>query len=64
MLYVGFTSILAFGTLIIYTSVYEYSMLAFVFGFFFGLMDSSSSTHASMLLGFEFGDKSVIAFGL
>eukprot|EP00347_Sterkiella_histriomuscorum_P024487 403330943 len=61
---VAITSILAFGTLILYTSIYEYSFLAYVFGFFFGVLDSSSSTHASMLIGFEFEDKSVIAFGL
>jgi hypothetical protein len=64
VIYVLVLSIGAFGTLIAYTSIYKYSAIAYIFALFFGLLDSSTSTHAGMLLGFEFGDKSVIAFGL
>ena len=62
--YMLLIAIISFATLIAYTSVFEYNALAYIFALFFGILDSGASTHSSMLLGFEFGDKSVIAFGI
>lgn len=47
-----------------YTAIYKFNYLSIVMGFTFGIMDSGTSTHVSMILGFEFGEKSVIAFGI
>lgn len=58
------TCLLAYGLLIIYTGIYYFSPLAYVLGFAFGFMDSATSAHVGAILGFEFDDKSVIAFGL
>ena len=45
---------IAFVTLIVYTWIFEYTYLAFVFSFFFGVIDSSTNTHCGMICGFEF----------
>lgn len=50
--------------MIINTAIYEFSPLAYVLGFAFGFMDSATCAHVGAILGFEFEDKSVIAFGL
>ncbi len=64
LIYLAVVSVIAFTTLIVYTAIFKFNYLSIALGFTFGLMDSGTSTHVSMLLGFEFGDKSVIAFGI
>lgn len=44
---------LAYGSLIIFMLMFQFSPLVFVFTFLFGLMDSAISTHLGMICGFE-----------
>ncbi|CDW72426.1 major facilitator superfamily protein [Stylonychia lemnae] len=55
---------IGFITLLIYTSIFEFNALAYIFAFCFGMMDSASNTHISMICGFEFDKKSTEAMGI
>ncbi len=57
-------SSLGFVILIYYVALFEYSSLAFAFAFLFGYIDSATSTHLSMICGFELENKSVEAIAI
>ena len=65
LVYHTILSSIGFISLIVYTAIFEYNPLAFVFSFAFGMMDSASNTHLGMICGFEFEDhQSVEAMGI
>eukprot|EP00347_Sterkiella_histriomuscorum_P012236 403369368 len=59
-----FLSSVGFIALIVYTAIFSYNPLAYIFSFAFGMMDSASNTHLGMTCGFEFDDLNVEAMGI
>ena len=55
---------LTFLLIIVYTITFQFNYTPFVFGVMWGVMDSGLNSHNGIILGFEFNDKTIPAYGL